>query len=108
MSDYAVIFGPNNHNWHGNVEISSLFLRTQENWFNDLLRARGHVFLNEVYGGLGIPHTPAGAVMGWSMANNEMQNRIEFETIEHPNGAIGIDFNVDGFILDKLNAGSES
>jgi hypothetical protein len=98
--DYEVIFDSENPNWFPDSEISLLFLQTQENWMNDLLKARGHVFLNEVFTALGFPHTPAGAVTGWTMSENG-DHEIMFNPVE-VEGGIRLEFNVDGFILDKL------
>ena len=79
---------------------------------NDLLRARGHVFLNEVLERLGMEHTQAGAVTGWIL-NGTGDNEIDFRMYKlddkrakelgvAENGHILLDFNVDGIIYDKL------
>ena len=36
-----------------------------QNVANDMLRARGHIYLNEVYDLIGIPRTPEGNIVGW-------------------------------------------
>lgn len=41
------------------------FLNQRQNWFNDQLKIRGYVTLNEVYRDLDIPTIPDGIVMGW-------------------------------------------
>jgi hypothetical protein len=99
MSQYEVKFDEESPNWNSEPEYNEIFLKVQENWFNDLLRTRGHVFLNEVYAGLGFDHTPAGAVIGWAYSKNK---HIEFKVEQLSNGDCRIDFNVDGFILDRL------
>jgi hypothetical protein len=97
-----------NHNW--------VFLRNTQNWANDILKSRGHIFLNEVYKMLGLSHTTAGAVVGW-VYDRELggDNFIDFGIFDYDssprysNGrenAILLDFNVDGPIydlIDKLN-----
>lgn len=99
-----------------------IFLRNQQNWANDMLRHRGHLFLNEVYAMVGLPHTSAGAIVGWiyDRNNNRGDNYVDFgcwdkngqflDFFEGSNGregAVLLDFNVDGPIwqlLDERNA----
>lgn len=93
-----------------------IWLRTQQNWANDMLMSRGHLFLNEVYSQIGLPHTSAGSVVGWVHdRNNERgDNYVDFgcwdqqygEPIEFFNGregAILLDFNVDGEIWNLID-----
>lgn len=98
-------------------EYNWIFLRNQQNWANDMLRARGHVFLNEVYGMLGLEHTSAGAIVGWVYdRNNDVgDNYIDFgcwgqehdnQPLDFFNGrdhGILLDFNVDGPIWDLID-----
>lgn len=97
------------------AEDNMRFLKCQQNYFNDLLKRRGHVFLNEVYDGLGFPRSKAGAVVGW-IYDEECptgDNYIDFGIFNlnseaarrFANGyekAIWLDFNVDGVIYDKI------
>lgn len=103
-------------NWSVDPDINLLFLRSVQNNMNDRLRARGHVFLNEVYDSLGLSHTTPGAVVGWRWQKNSGDNYIDFgiwdstqETINDffngREGAILLDFNVDGIIHDKIDQG---
>lgn len=101
MRDLQVIFDEENPNWNAEQQYNEMFLRVQKNWVNDLLKARGHVFLNEVYTSLGFPHTPAGAVLGWSL-KWYAESHISFNVEPIPTGTCRLTFNVDGFILDKL------
>lgn len=99
-------------------EYNWLFLRQQQNWCNDMLHSRGYVFLNEVYGALGLSHTTAGQVVGWVYVpeNENGDNMIDFQCWdqqENPQGfnigqegAILLDFNVDGpvmHLIDEMN-----
>lgn len=99
-------------------EYNWLFLRQQQNWANDMLHARGHLFLNEVYGMLGLSHTSAGQIVGWvyKRDNPDGDNYVDFNCWDQKDeplafngrdGAILLDFNVDGPVwqlIDKLNA----
>ena len=102
MTDYERIFDSESEHWHNDNQFNLLFLRTQQNYWNDVLQSRGHVFLNEVLGALGFPHTPVGAVVGWTLSGAG-DGGIEFNAEEFPSTSrVKLDFNVDGFILDKL------
>ncbi len=101
-------------NWSPDPDINLLFLRTVQNYCNDRLKARGHVFLNEVYDELGLSHTKAGAIVGWRWLKRSGDDHIDFgiwdgiyETVNEffngREGSILLDFNVDGIIYDKLN-----
>ena len=94
------------------AELNMYFLRCQQNYANDKLRAKGHIFLNEVYDMLGIERTQAGAVGGW-VVSKDGDNFVDFGIFNanseraraFVNGreqAIRLDFNVDGVIYDKI------
>ena len=109
--------GDSSSNWRSveYQEYNWLFLRNQQNWCNDMLRARGYVTLNEVYACLGLAQTSAGAVVGWVYdRNNDVgDNFIDFRCWDQQDlplqfnngreGAILLDFNVDGLIWDKID-----
>jgi len=112
-SMYARFFDEYSDNWQRNPEYNSIFLRAQQNYFNDRLKAHGHVFLNEVYDALGIPRSQAGAIVGW-VISEESDNYVDFGIFDNiandrvrdfVNGreaSILLDFNVDGVIFDKI------
>lgn len=120
-SGYARWFDETNPNWHPPAfeEYNWVFLRNQQNWANDLLKARGHLFLNEAYRLCGLTDTSAGSVVGWvyERDNDRGDNYVDFgcwdqqkgEPVPFFNGrdgAILLDFNVDGSIwelIDKYN-----
>jgi Family of unknown function (DUF6353) len=117
-SIYAKFFDQFNPNWSKDPEINKLFLRSQQNYLNNLLHARGHVFLNEVYESLGFDHTKAGSVVGWILLPNN-DNFIDFgvfhsnvddrirDFVNGREGAVLLDFNVDGLIYDKIDERKE-
>lgn len=110
-SQYARFFDQLNPLWDKTPEYNRLFLKCQQNYANDLLHARGHVFLNEVYKTLGIDHSKAGAVVGWVLSDDG-DNFIDFgvftgtdavrDFVNGREGSILLDFNVDGLIYDKI------
>ena len=118
-SIYARFFDVTSPEWSKEPEYNLIFLKCQQNWANDMLRARGHVFLNEVYDSLGIPRSKAGSVVGWVLSHNgETDNYIDFGVFDKTNGrarefvngrenAILLDFNVDGVIYDKIESVGE-
>lgn len=81
--------------WTKDPKYNMMFLRHQERYANDLLMARGHLFLNEVYDMLGMSRTMNGQIVGWVWDGNTVG--VEFEVI----GDMVI-FHVDGVILDKI------
>ena len=113
-SIYARFFDPVSPSWDRNPEYNMIFLKCQQNYANDLLKSRGHVFLNEVYDMLGLPRSQAGAVVGWVLSKNgETDNFVNFgvfdgkeqvarDFVNGREGAILLDFNVDGVIYDKI------
>lgn len=117
-SDYARFFDPSCRDWQKNAEYNLMFLRSQQQYANDLLQARGYVYLNEVYEMLDIDKTEAGQVVGWVLhptdpvSGDKYDNYIDFGIYDldderkraFVNGyeqSILLDFNVDGYILDK-------
>jgi hypothetical protein len=114
-SIYARFFDSFSPSWNKEPEYNLVFLKCQQNYANDLLRSRGHVFLNEVYDMLGIPRSKAGAVVGWLLSpDGNTDNFVNFgvfdgreqvtrDFVNGLEGAILLDFNVDGVIYDKLD-----
>lgn len=108
-SPYARIFDEGSIQYTKNAEINKLFVLAQQNYLNDLLHARGHVFLNEAYDALGLERSSAGAVVGWVL-DEQGDNYIDFgvyrdQSARFVNGLernIILDFNVDGVIFDKI------
>lgn len=110
-SVYARFFDETSAQWDHSAEHNLIFLKCQQNFANDLLRARGHLFLNEVYDMLGIPRSGAGQIVGWRIGLGD--DFVDFGIFEYGkhkvrdfvNGyepAILLDFNVDGLIYDKI------
>lgn len=114
-SDYARFFDETCVGWEKNAEYNLMFVKQIQNHANDILKARGHLLLNDVYDMLGIPRTQAGMVVGWvyDEKNPVGDNYVDFglfdvskETVRNfVNGyerSILLDFNVDGNIYDLM------
>ena len=114
-SDYAKFFDEASPCWQNDPEYNLMFLKSQQQYANDLLRAKGRLFLNDVYDMLGIDKTKAGQVVGWvyDEANPSGDNFVDFGIYDMTkervrafvNGYetnILLDFNVDGNIWDKM------
>nr|DAU77989.1 MAG TPA: hypothetical protein [Caudoviricetes sp.] len=101
--------------WQPSSSDNSVFLRCQENYFNEMLSRRGYVFLNEVYTALGFEETPEGQLLGWYVEKGKEHDRIEFISDDWDfvtsqvakevvsDKAVWLDFKVDGVIFDKID-----
>lgn len=114
-SDYARFFDDGCNGWSKDAELNLVFLKQQQNYANELLQRKGHLFLNEVYDMLGIPRTKAGQIVGWvyDEKNPHGDNFVDFgiydinreKVRDFVNGyerTILLDFNVDGDILNLV------
>lgn len=116
-SPFAKFFDASSREWEDNAQYNLQFLSAQQAAFNDILKSRGYVFLNEVYRALDIPETKSGQMFGWvyDPGNPEHtgDNFIDFgihdgyhvANREFVNGyepVILLDFNVDGPILSTF------
>lgn len=111
ISQYARFFDDSSSQWSNVPEHNLVFLKAQQNFANDLLNSRGHVFLNEVYDMLGIPRSSAGAIVGWVKGEGDdfvdfgIFNRDDEKVRDFVNGYetnIMLDFNVTGVIYDLI------
>lgn len=113
-SMYAKFFDESCLQWTRDAQYNYMFLKATQKYYNQMLIARGHVFLNEVYEALGLPHTAAGSVVGWVAGKNGGDNYIDFGIFDRQgnpqvrkfvNGhecSILLDFNVDGPIWNLI------
>lgn len=115
-SQYARLFDSNNVNWEPAAELNFLFLKFKQNYMNQLLASRGHVFLNDVYDELGMERTPAGAVVGWvkdgkgsggdgyidfGIFEDQLSERV-YDFMVGNEKAVWLDFNVDGVVYELI------
>ena len=115
ISEYARFFDAASSNFAKDPEYNMMFLRRQQDYANEMLKSRGHLFLNEVYDLLDIPRSKAGQVVGWiydKNGNTKGDNYVDFGLYRNYQGTrrfvngleynILLDFNVDGVIYDII------
>lgn len=114
-SQFARFFDEASRHWKKNPEYNLDFLRGQQQYANDLLVARGHMYLNDIYEMLDFPASEIGHDYGWvyDPTNPDLQNYIDFNLYDLYNKAkrdfvdgyepnILLDFQPDGDIRHLL------
>ena len=105
-SCYGFKFDEKCAGWSKYREDNLFFLKLIQENANSQLKAKGYLFLNEVYDMLGAPRTKLGQVCGWvynennPIGDNYVDLGIDRNT-EDTNVFI-LDPNVDGCILDDM------
>lgn len=103
--------------WEPNADLNLCFLRAEQNFANERLKARGHLFLNDILVRLGLPKTPAGQVVGW-VYNPERPNGDNYIDFGFQNvnreatrnfmkgyePSVMLEFNVDGNIHQLMSS----
>jgi hypothetical protein len=106
-------FDETNVHWSRDPVHNYLFLKGVQQHANNMLRIRGHVFLNDVLDDLRIPRRPEGAVTGWLYNSETGDNYIDFgfmtgddpHTVAFRNGVektVRLNFNIDGPIWNLI------
>ena len=114
-SDYARFFDDGCNGWSKDPEQNLTFLKCQQAYANEKLKANGYLFLNDVYKMLGIPATKAGQIVGWiydeknPIGDNfvdfglyDMNKPVVRDFVNGYERTILLDFNVDGNILEMM------
>lgn len=109
---YDRVFDESNENYSGHPDIDIMFLKNVQNWANEVLNARGFIFLNEVYNELGFGQCEAGQFVGWIKENNgdgyvdfgimDIYKKANRDFINGHIPNVLLTFNVDGYIADKI------
>lgn len=92
LGEYGKVFDKNNVCWLGNMELNRYYLIARESQVNDMLKARGHLFLN------------MGCIVGW-MYGPGVHVSFSIPNLEEIKDSIPLSFNVDGIIYDKIEEG---
>ena len=95
--------------WEPDPQYNRYFLQIQQNYWNERLNAKGHVFLMEILDTLGLERTKDSSIIGWVI--NDGAGCIDFGVTEQTDttrfannvdwGVI-LTFNVDGIMYDKI------
>lgn len=108
-SPYSMIFSADTSKaWEKDYDYNMMYLRAEQQYATDRLRARGYLYLNEVFERLGIDGTKMGQIVGWvyDPENPDYDNFVDFgiRELETADGKkmIVLDFNVQGNILDLM------
>ena len=105
-SCYGLKFDEKCAGWSKYREDNLFFLKLIQENANIQLKAKGYLFLNEVYDMLGAPRTKLGQVCGWvykennPIGDNYVDLGIDRNTKD--NNVFILDPNVDGCILDDM------
>ena len=115
-SEYARFFDEYCLGWCNDPEANLVYVKQRQNYANELLQIKGHLFLNEVYDMFGFPRTRAGQIVGWvyDKKNPMGDNFVDFgiynlynsSAKDFVNGrepSILLDFNVDGDVYSLLS-----
>lgn len=108
FSMYSIIFDESSPNWIKDPIHNLAFIRGCQQMANDLLKARGYLFLNDVYKMLGANCTEPGQIVGWALEDGD--GFIDFGIYDARNARFVngdersalLDFNVDGVVYDKV------
>ena len=108
-SVYARYYDQSCSQWTNRADYNLMTIKAREDYFNNMLKVRGHVFLNEIYDQLGMERTKAGQIVGWVFGEGG-DNIIDFGiyadcnkdfiNMKTPNALL--DFNVDGVVYDLI------
>lgn len=112
VNDYARFYDKECLNYEDNMDYNLMYLRSQQQYANDRLKADGFLFLSDVYEALGIKRTKMSQTVGWIYRpeNPNGDNFVDFGILETNRETedggyekvILMEFNVDGPILDLI------
>lgn len=116
IDDFSRIFYDGNPGYcDEDPQLTLMFLKRQQDYANDKLKAQGYLFLNDVYEMLGFNKTAAGQMIGWiydeehPIGDNfvdfgiyDIHNDAKIRFVNGDERAIVLEFNHDGNILDLI------
>lgn len=94
-----------------NLDYNRMFLNQRQSYFNDILNAKGYLFLGDIFEALGIERDKRSQIVGWvkdAGGDNFVDFGFDILPVKDDNGEyedkIKLDFNVMGNILDLIPA----
>lgn len=104
--------------WEENELYNESFINNAQQWFNDMLDAKGVIFLNEVLEYFGFDTIQEGQVVGWFKDPNQvskinfnahklLDNKNKYLDEDEQNGFL-LTFNVDGNVMPYLLKNSQT
>ena len=119
-SPFARFYDAGCSGWSRDAGANIIYLKGIQAHFNDRLKIRGYVFLNEIYEYLNLPLIREGQYIGWYYDPDDetLHNKIDFGIYDRNdvykrgfvNGyenVILLDFNVDGDIVDRFGINND-
>lgn len=102
---YAALWDERSSVFQHLPEYNIHYIKLQEDFLTDKLRARGWLSLNDVYEAFDLPATQSGQLCGWIIPSDKSDDFVEIKWTEMYNQqrSIMLDFNVAGMIAHMLD-----
>ena len=104
----TVFFGPGNINGTKDPEQNLFYLKKAEEEANALFHDQGYLFINDARALLGLEPTEMGSMIGWveglgdDYIDFNIYNVYNIEAVNGYEATFVVEFNHDGYILDKV------
>lgn len=99
LEQHQLLFDNTNPNWSPTPEYNLAYIRSQVNYLQNKLNARGFLFVNEIFDVFGFEWTADGQVSGWIRSDGYLI--VEAEMIAGSND-IAIKFAPQGVIVGSI------
>ena len=86
---HEIIFDRNNPNWSADEGFNLMFLLALDRYLHDLLKARGYLYLNQIYESLGASWSPKNENK-CLLYNKNYYYQFQFEVFHKKNGTLRI------------------
>lgn len=119
-SPYSRFYDAGQYGWSRDASANLIFLKNTQAYFDDRLRLRGYVFLNEIYEYLNYPPIREGQYLGWYYDPDDetLHNKVDFgiydihdvakrNFVNGRENVILLDFNIDGNIVDRFGINND-
>jgi len=102
---YAAIWDERSNTFQHLPEYNIHFIKLQEDFLTDKLRANGYLFLNQVYEAFDLPVNAHGQMCGWIIPSDKSDDFVEIKWTEMYNTqrSLMLDFNCAGVVHHMLD-----